>query len=99
MHSAATLTNLATLNCVVIGTGLGQSKAAIDLLEFCVAQPVALLIDADALNLISQHAHLQTIVKNRQAKTLITPHPAEAARLLNITVEDIQQNRIESAQN
>ena len=98
LHSAATLTNLAALNCVVIGTGLGQSKVAIDLLEFCMTQPVALLIDADALNLISQHKHLQTIVKNRQADTVITPHPAEAARLLNITVEDIQQTRIESAQ-
>ena len=98
LHSAATLTNLARLNCVVIGTGLGQSKAAIDLLEFCLAQPVALLIDADALNLISQHAHLQTIVKNRQAETVMTPHPAEAARLLNTSVDDIQQNRIESAQ-
>ena len=99
LHSAATLTNLTRLNCVVIGTGLGQSKAAIDLLEFCMAQQVALLIDADALNLISQHTHLQITLKKRQAETIITPHPAEAARLLNTTVEHIQQNRIESAQN
>lgn len=98
LHCAATLTNLARLNCVVIGTGLGQSKAAIELLEFCMVQPVALLIDADALNLTSQHTHLQTIVKNRQAETVITPHPAEAARLLNTSVNDVQQNRIESAQ-
>ncbi len=99
LHSAATLTNLARLNCVVIGTGLGQSKVAIDLLEFCMAQGVALLIDADALNLISQHTHLQEILKNRQAESIITPHPAEAARLLNTTVDDVQQNRVESAQN
>ncbi len=99
LHSAATLTNLTQLNCVVIGTGLGQSKAAIDLLGFCMAQPIALLIDADALNLISQHTHLQIMLKNRPAETIITPHPAEAARLLNTTVEAIQQNRVESAQN
>ena len=99
LHSAATLTNLTQLNCVVIGTGLGQSKAAIELLEFCMSQHVALLIDADALNLISQHMHLQEIVKNRQAETIITPHPAEAARLLSTTVNDVQQNRVESAQN
>lgn len=97
LHSANTLTNLAQLNCVVIGTGLGQSKGAIDLLEFCMNQPVALLIDADALNLISQHSHLQVIVKNRQVETILTPHPAEAARLLNTKVEKIQQNRIDSA--
>ena len=99
LHSAATLTNLARLNCVVIGTGLGQSKAAIDLLAFCMAQAVALLMDADALNLISQHAPLAKRLKNRQVETVITPHPAEAARLLNISVEDVQQNRIETAQN
>ena len=99
LHSAATLTNLTQLNCVVIGTGLGQSEAAIELLELCMEQHVALLIDADALNLISQHMHLQEIIKNRQAETIITPHPAEAARLLNTTVDDIQQNRVESAQN
>ena len=99
LHSAATLSNLTQLNCVVIGPGLGKTKAAIELLELCMAQPVALLIDADALNLISQHMHLQEIVKNRQAETIITPHPAEAARLLNTTVDDIQQNRVESAQN
>ncbi len=99
LHSAATLANLARLNCVVIGTGLGQSKAAIDLLEFCMAQSTPLLIDADALNLISKHAHLAEILKNRQVETIITPHPAEAARLLNTSVDDIQQNRIECAQN
>ena len=99
LHSAATLTNLTQLSCVVIGPGLGQSKAAIDLLTFCIMNEVALLIDADALNLISQHAHLQKIVKNRKAETIITPHPAEAARLLNTTVDDIQQNRVINAQN
>lgn len=99
LHSAATLTNLTRLNCVVIGIGLGQSRAAINLLEFCMAQHVALLIDADALNLISHHTYLQAILNNRQTETVITPHPAEAARLLNTTVEDIQQNRVDSAKN
>lgn len=98
MHLAATLTNLAQLSCVVIGPGLGQSKAAIGLLKFCMAQPVPLLIDADALNLISQHPHLALVLRKRQAQTVITPHPAEAARLLKTTVDDIQDNRQQSAQ-
>ena len=98
LHSAATLSSLTKLNCVVIGTGLGLSKAAIELLEFCIAQQVALLIDADALNLISQHAYLQEMLKNRGGETIITPHPAEAARLLKTTVKDVQQNRVETAQ-
>ena len=97
LHYAANLTNLAALNSVVIGTGLGQSNAAIKILAFCMAQPITLIIDADALNLISQHTHLQTQLKNRQTETIITPHPAEAARLLNCTLDSIQQNRIEHA--
>ena len=98
LHSAATLTNLTQLNCVVIGTGLGQSKSAIQLLEFCMAQQVALLIDADALNLISQHTHLQIMLTNRKAESIITPHPAEAARLLNTTTYAIEQDRANYAQ-
>ena len=99
MKSAATLPNLAQLSCLVIGPGLGQSKAAITLLEFCMAQQAPLLIDADGLNLISQHPHLMALLQHRQAPTVITPHPAEAARLLKTTVEDIQKNRPLSAQN
>ncbi len=99
LHSAATLTNLRQLSCVVIGPGLGQSKVAIKLLEFCMAQHIPLLMDADALNLLSQHPHLVTILQQRQAQTILTPHPAEAARLLKTTVENIQNNRIKSAQN
>lgn len=91
------LTNLAQLDCVVIGPGLGQSQAAIELLEFWLSQDLKMLIDADALNLIAKHPHLTAICKNRCADTVITPHAGEAARLLKITTEDIQQKRTESA--
>ena len=86
-----------TLSCVVIGPGLGQSPVAISTLEFWLPQNISLLLDADALNLIAKHTHLQALVANRKAETIITPHPGEAARLLNITVESVQQNRCESA--
>ncbi|MES2581026.1 MAG: NAD(P)H-hydrate dehydratase [Pseudomonadota bacterium] len=99
LHSAATLANLTQLSCVVIGPGLGQSKAAVELLEFCMVQHTPLLMDADALNLLSQHPHLVTILHQRQAQTILTPHPAEAARLLKTTVENIQNNRTKSALN
>lgn len=98
LHPASALTNLAQLSCIVIGPGLGQSKAAIALLEFCMAQPIPLLIDADGLNLISLHPHLLEALQHRQVPAVMTPHPAEAARLLKTTVEDIQQHRQQSAQ-
>lgn len=97
MHSASTITNLSQLNCIVIGPGLGKTNTAINLLEFCISQNPALLIDADALNLIATHPYLSTLIKNRQAETVITPHPGEAARLLNCTTKTIQRKRVVSA--
>lgn len=93
----ADLIDLAQLDCVVIGPGLGQSQEAIELLEFWLSQNVKMLIDADGLNLIAKHPHLTVICKNRRAETVITPHAGEASRLLGVTSEDIQQNRTQSA--
>jgi ADP-dependent NAD(P)H-hydrate dehydratase / NAD(P)H-hydrate epimerase len=93
----AELSKLAQLDCIVIGPGLGQTNAAKDLLEFWLRQDKAILIDADALNLIANHTNLVAIIKSRVADTVITPHAGEAARLLQTTSEQIQQNRTESA--
>ncbi|MSP86665.1 MAG: NAD(P)H-hydrate dehydratase [Methylotenera sp.] len=96
-RSPQELSQLAQLNALVIGPGLGQSNAAMELLEFWLAQAVPMLMDADALNLIAKHAHLATICKKRQAATVITPHAGEAARLLASTIADVQNNRTECA--
>ncbi len=97
LRSPAALSQLTQLDCVVIGPGLGQSNAAIELLEFWLSKDISLLLDADALNLIASHLHLAAIVVSRNAESVITPHPGEAARLLDTSSEHIQQNRIESA--
>lgn len=94
-HTA--LVQLNQLNCIVIGPGLGQSSAAIALLEFWLSQSLPLLLDADALNLIATHSHLAKLLKDRQAETVITPHVGEAARLLACSTETIQHNRTGSA--
>lgn len=102
LRTPTAIAQLPQLNCVVIGTGLGQTNAAIELLEFWLAQNVPLLLDADALNLIASHLHLASLVISRTAETVITPHAGEAARLLDAglldaSTEHIQQNRTESA--
>jgi hydroxyethylthiazole kinase-like uncharacterized protein yjeF len=88
---------MSTLSCVVIGPGLGQTPAAVAALEFWLPQTIPLLIDADGLNLIAHHTHLQALVAHRKTETIITPHPGEAARLLNVSVDSIQQSRAQSA--
>lgn len=97
LRSPLAISQLSQLDCVVIGTGLGQSNAAVELLEYWLAQNIALLLDADALNLIASHLHLASIVISRNAETVITPHAGEAARVLDVSSEHVQQNRTESA--
>lgn len=89
--------NTKPVTAYVIGPGLGLSLRALDCLTFCLQQPLPLLLDADALNLIAIHPDLQTLLQQRSAPTVITPHPAEAERLLNQTLDYIQQQRASSA--
>jgi hydroxyethylthiazole kinase-like uncharacterized protein yjeF len=89
--------------CLVAGPGLGQSRAAHDLLAAALAAPAALVLDADALNLIAQEAGLANKLRERAAhaerypQAIITPHPLEAARLLSVTVAEVQSNRLQAA--
>jgi ADP-dependent NAD(P)H-hydrate dehydratase / NAD(P)H-hydrate epimerase len=91
------LAELPQLDCVVIGPGLGQSPTAIKLLEYWIAQDRPLLLDADALNLLSIHPHLKAAMQIRKAASVITPHVGEAARLLGCDTFSIQQDRSKSA--
>lgn len=88
------------LSALAIGPGLGRSNEALRFLEECLTLPYPLVLDADALNILSLHTHLKKLLQLRPPnKTLLTPHPAEAARLLNCSSKDIQNHRIEAAKN
>ncbi|MBI5898359.1 MAG: NAD(P)H-hydrate dehydratase [Rhodocyclales bacterium] len=94
---------------IVAGPGMGDSAAATELVRRCLlternsrhavraSADFPLLLDADALNQLAAHPVLAARVRQRQAPTLLTPHPAEAARLLGIATEDVQANRVEAA--
>ncbi len=78
---------------MVVGPGLGQGKWGRALLQHCLSTDKPLLLDADALNLLGPSPNLQ-----RTAPTVITPHPGEAARLLDSNTAQIQADRFASAQ-
>lgn len=82
-----------------VGCGMGQSRAAYDvllnLLQHETQKP--LLIDADALNILSQHPELIDHLAARLIPAILTPHPSEAARLLGYSTEEVQANREEAA--
>jgi len=79
------------------GPGMGQDKAAAALLRKLLASERTLVLDADELNLIAAQKPLQSLAAKRTAPTLMTPHPAEAARLLNVKTAAVQADRVASA--
>ena len=97
MRKPDTLATLAQLDAVAIGPGLGQADAAITELTFWLTQACPLVLDADALNLIAIHHPLAELLKSRRASTVITPHVGEAARLMDVSMVAIQNQRVESA--
>lgn len=75
------------------GDAIGQQLAGI------LLQASNLVLDADALNLVAGHSHLQAMLAKRDPqRTVITPHPLEAARLMESTSEAVQSERIRVAQ-
>ncbi len=84
----------ADLEAMVCGPGLGKSSDAVLFVEQALKCPLPLVLDADALNIIAVDGRLEGNLRNRVAPAVLTPHPAEAARLLGCSVRDIQQHRI-----
>jgi len=95
MRPADEVASLASV--LAIGPGLGQSEPARTLLQSGIAFEGLLVLDADALNLIGANPSLGAALNARQHDTLMTPHPAEAARLLQSTTDAVQADRITAA--
>jgi hydroxyethylthiazole kinase-like uncharacterized protein yjeF len=94
LHSAKAALQLPDVDVFAIGCGLGTSIAAQKLLYDALMRDTALVIDADALNLLARHADLQDDLHIRQTASVLTPHPGEAARLLGCDIKEIQADRV-----
>ena len=70
---------------LVVGCGLGQDETAQQWLEHALASQAPLVIDADALGLLTEAPEAPC--------SILTPHPLEAARLLGVSVADVQADR------
>lgn len=78
---------------LVLGCGMGISAQAQRLLHDALWLDAPLVLDADALNLIAVHVDLATLLNERSAATVLTPHPGEASCLLACRASDIQTDR------
>jgi len=86
---------LAGASAVAAGPGLGQDARAKKILR-CIFQNCRspLLLDADALNLISRPEFgVRAAAFGRNFPLILTPHPKEAARLLSVNCAEILANR------
>lgn len=81
---------LSRATAVVIGPGLGQDEWAQALFDFVLQNTQKpLLIDADGLNLLAK-------CNKKNKRWILTPHPGEAARLLNTSTQKINEDRFRS---
>ncbi|OIR13983.1 bifunctional NAD(P)H-hydrate repair enzyme Nnr [mine drainage metagenome] len=97
LHPAAEALRTTRPDVLLVGCGLGQSLPAQKLLYDALQMDVALVLDADALNIIAQRPDLRGMLHGRKAPAVFTPHPGEAARLLGCSIEDIRNDRPRAA--
>lgn len=95
MHQVSTEaeleSNLVRATVIVMGPGLGQDAKAEALWQCAMQTKKPMVLDADGLNLLASHPF-------KAKHWILTPHPGEAARLLNTTAEAIQQDRLGAAE-
>lgn len=104
-HQVAGLLQRASV--IVLGPGLGQSDWSKGLFKHVIAHArqhaTPMLLDADALNLLSQanvaegEKKAHSLITTAYEQWILTPHPGEAARLLGTNTQQINQSREQSA--
>jgi NAD(P)H-hydrate epimerase len=82
---------LTRADVAAVGPGLGQREWGKALFAEALASGKPLVLDADALNLLAQHWHAVP-------QAILTPHPGEAARLLDCETAEVQRDRFAAAQ-
>ncbi|MBO4433650.1 MAG: NAD(P)H-hydrate dehydratase [Clostridia bacterium] len=88
-------TALLGASSLLIGCGLGSSDAVKTFVHRALqVSKVPTVLDADGINAIASDI---SILSKTEAPIIITPHPGEMAKLLNITAADVQSNRVKCA--
>ena len=91
---------LGQVDVVVTGIGLGQTDWSEDMLLASLKSTVPVVIDADGLNLLVRLSPESADPESSESsviKRIITPHPAEAGRLLACGSREIQSDRVGAA--
>src|SRR5262249_29859065 len=97
IRAADDVLKLDHLTCIAVGPGLGTLPDAACYLTWALESALPVVLDADALNLVTIDAAVGARLASRTGPTLLTPHPAEAARLMGSSTREIQADRIRAA--
>lgn len=81
---------LARPTVIILGPGLGQDSWAEQMVQRVCNTGLPVVVDADALNIISQGRVLTEPLRDNW---ILTPHPGEAARLLGVSTATIAADR------
>ncbi len=71
---------------VAVGPGLGTSNWGRELFAALLENDLPMIVDADALNLLANE-------KAYRDNWVLTPHPGEAARMLDIEIAEVEADR------
>ncbi|MBW7470591.1 NAD(P)H-hydrate dehydratase [Marinobacter sp. F4218] len=91
IHGSELPSLLESATVIVCGPGMGQGAWGQQMLEQVVDSGKPRVLDADALNLLSSRVPI--LADNH----ILTPHPGEAARLLDCLVPEVEADRIAAA--
>ena len=77
---------------MLCGPGLGKNNWAQALFDQALASQKPCVVDADALHLLAENSQ-------RRENWVLTPHPGEAAALLNSSIAEVEQDRFAAVRN
>ncbi|KPU26689.1 carbohydrate kinase-like protein [Caloranaerobacter sp. TR13] len=90
------LKTIENMDVLAIGPGLGVDFERTELVkQVLLNYKKTIVLDADGINCL---ANSTEVFKQRKGKTIITPHPGELSRLLDISIKEIESDRVKYAQ-
>ena len=82
---------------LAFGPGFGEDEWAHQAYQLLSQQYKPKVVDADGLNILAMLNQRNDVVVLRDEQRVMTPHPGEAACLLNVSTKEIEQDRFAAA--
>ena len=83
-----------TIDALVVGPGLSRNKSTLALARKVIKEiDIPMVVDADGLNALAGQLQILRAARGEKRTMILTPHPGEMARLLGVSVAQVQKNR------